>query len=236
MQTWLKISLLGMMTVSALPLVNASTEAPQYAAYDVPALPQIRPADKGQSALSFTQANNDEISEAIDALSHQAQVKEDALAKLAAQLEEKHDEYEQTQEALALSRRGILAALPVDGYRVSSNYGHRTIFGKSQFHKGIDLAAPAGSPVYATGPGVVTRAGWVRGYGQFVEIDHGAGLISRYGHNSKLHVRVGDRVSMRQRIADVGCTGRCTGPHVHYEVLKNGQHSDPNIHLAMASR
>lgn len=82
----------------------------------------------------------------------------------------------------------------------------------------------------------MTRAGWVSGYGKFVEIDHGAGLTSRYGHNSQLHVSVGDHVDARDQIANVGCTGRCTGPHVHYEVLENGQQTDPNIHLAMATQ
>lgn len=234
MQTWVKTSLLGLLTVSVLPLVNAGAQVTQYKSSAIPALPQISRTDSG--TLSFSEANTDEISAAIAALSRQAQVKEDALAKLATELEKKHEAFEQAQAASAFSRSGMLAALPVDGYRVSSKYGHRMIFGKSQFHKGIDLAAPSGSPVYATGSGVVTRAGWVSGYGKFVEIDHGAGLVSRYGHNSKLHVHVGDRVATRQRIADVGCTGRCTGPHVHYEVLKNGRPSDPNIHLAMASR
>lgn len=234
MQIGLKSSLVGILAVSALPLVNAIAQTTLSETSRIPALPQINAAQPGQSALSFTEANTDEISAAIQALSRQAQVKEDALAALASQLEEKHDRLEREQEVMALRSRGVLAARPVDAYRVSSNFGHRQIFGKNQFHKGIDLAAPAGSPVLATGSGVVTRAGWVSGYGQFVEIDHGAGLASRYGHNSRLHVRVGERVSERQRIADVGCTGRCTGPHVHYEVLKNGQHVDPNIHLAMA--
>jgi len=234
MQIWLKSSLVGIVAISVLPLVNAVAQTSLSETSRIPALPQINAAQPGQTSLSFTEANTDEISAAIQALSRQAQVKEEALASLASQLEEKHSNFEREQEVIAMRSRGLLAARPVDGYRVSSSYGHRQIFGKNQFHKGIDLAAPAGSPVFATGSGVVTRAGWVSGYGQFVEINHGGGLSSRYGHNSKLHVRVGQQVSERQQIADVGCTGRCTGPHVHYEVLKNGQPTDPTIHLAMA--
>lgn len=237
MQMWLNnLAVSALAVVAMVPLVNATAMTTQKESKGIPTLPHIEPAASGQVTLNFTEANNDEISAAIEALSQQAQVKEEALAKLATELENKYEKYEQAQQAATWSNRGILAALPVDGYRVSSRFGHRQIFGQGQFHKGIDLAAPAGSPVYATGQGVVTLAGWVGGYGQLVEIDHGAGLKSRYGHNSRLHVRVGDRVSVRQRIADVGCTGRCTGPHVHYEVLKNGRQVDPSIHLAMANR
>lgn len=232
---WLKNS--AMTVLVMVPMVSAiAAVASQTETAGVPKMPYIVSAPSGQTTLNITEANNDEISAAIEALSRQAQVKEEALARLATELEQKYEKYEQVQQATAWTNRGILAALPVDGYRISSRFGQRQIFGQGQFHKGIDLAAPAGSPVYATGPGIVTRAGWVGGYGQLVEIDHGAGLMSRYGHNSRLHVRVGDRVAVRQRIADVGCTGRCTGPHVHYEVLKNGRHTDPSIHLAMANR
>lgn len=237
MQIWItntSIALLGLAAFGTLTMGAQATQADLTTG--IPALPHISPSGQSQHALRFEQANTDEISEAIEALSRQAQQKEDALAQLAVELEQKHDQFEESKQASVFKRQGILAALPVDGYRVSSRFGYRQIFGKSQFHKGIDLAAPAGSPVYATGAGVVTKAGWVSGYGQLVEIDHGAGLMSRYGHNSKLYVRVGDRVDVRQRIAAVGCTGRCTGPHVHYEVLKNGQQTDPTIHLAMANR
>lgn len=237
MKIWMKGAGAALVTLSSLGVLTATSQAALGdVVASVPALPHISPANSSQHSLRFEQASTDEISEAIEALSRQAQLKEDALAKLAIELEQRHEQFEDTQQAAIYTRQGILAALPVDSYRVSSSFGHRQIFGKAQFHKGIDLAAPLGAPVYATGPGVVTLAGWVGGYGQLVEINHGAGLVSRYGHNSRLHVRVGDRVGVRQRIADVGCTGRCTGPHVHYEVIKNGQQIDPSIHLAMANR
>ena len=129
----------------------------------------------------------------------------------------------------------ILAIEPVANARVTSPYGYRTLGGR-EFHPGVDLAAPYGSPVYATGTGVVVYSGWKNGYGNFVEIDHGNGYVTRYGHSSRLMVSVGTHVNKNQEIALVGCTGRCTGPHVHYEVLLNGKRQNPSTYLAMAPR
>ena len=117
--------------------------------------------------------------------------------------------------------------------RVSSNFGGRTMGGRAEHHSGLDLSAPSGTPIYATGPGVVTKSGWGRGYGQYVEINHGNGFITRYAHASRLVARVGDRVQAGEQIANVGCTGRCTGPHLHYEVVKDGQRKNPATYLAM---
>lgn len=120
-----------------------------------------------------------------------------------------------------------------DMKRVSSNYGGRTMGGRAEHHSGLDLSAPSGTPIYATGPGVVTKSGWGSGYGQYVEINHGNGYITRYAHASRLIARVGDRVNAGEHIANVGCTGRCTGPHLHYEVVKDGQRKNPSTYLAM---
>jgi murein DD-endopeptidase MepM/ murein hydrolase activator NlpD len=117
--------------------------------------------------------------------------------------------------------------------RVSSNYGGRTMGGRAENHSGLDLSAPSGTPIYATGPGVVTKSGWGTGYGQYVEINHGNGYLTRYAHASRLIARVGDRVNAGEHIANVGCTGRCTGPHLHYEVVKDGQRKNPSTYLAM---
>jgi murein DD-endopeptidase MepM/ murein hydrolase activator NlpD len=87
------------------------------------------------------------------------------------------------------------------------------------FHPGIDLAAPYGTPVYATADGTVLRAGWNSGgYGNLVEIDHGRGIVTRYGHMSKILVRAGQKVTRGQEVGEVGSTGRSTGNHLHYEV------------------
>ncbi|KAA8731289.1 M23 family metallopeptidase [Acinetobacter qingfengensis] len=126
-----------------------------------------------------------------------------------------------------------LTAHPIKNARVSSTWGNRTLLGSTRHHSGVDLAAPSGTPIYATGPGIVTKSGWGTGYGNYVEIDHGNGYVTRYAHASRLGVRVGERVSAGQMIANVGCTGRCTGPHLHFEVVKNGQRQNPSTYLAM---
>ena len=120
-----------------------------------------------------------------------------------------------------------------DMKRVSSTYGGRSMGGRAEHHSGLDLSAPSGTPIYATGPGIVTKSGWGTGYGQYVEIDHGNGYITRYAHASRLLVNAGDRINAGEHIANVGCTGRCTGPHLHFEVVKDGQRKNPSTYLAM---
>jgi murein DD-endopeptidase MepM/ murein hydrolase activator NlpD len=120
-----------------------------------------------------------------------------------------------------------------DMKRVSSDFAGRTMGGRADHHSGLDLSAPSGTPIYATGPGIVTKSGWGTGYGQYVEINHGNGYITRYAHASRLIARVGDQVKAGEHIANVGCTGRCTGPHLHYEVVKDGQRKNPSSYLAM---
>ena len=112
---------------------------------------------------------------------------------------------------------------PVRGW-VSSKFGFRTspFSGRRVFHEGLDIAARYGLPVRATAKGIVVFAGEKAGYGNIVTIDHGYGYMTRYGHNSSLTVKVGDKVEKGDVIAKVGSTGRSTGPHVHYEVLVNG--------------
>ncbi|RUO33491.1 M23 family metallopeptidase [Aliidiomarina sanyensis] len=124
----------------------------------------------------------------------------------------------------------FIAGRPIVEGWLSSQYGVRKdpFHGNPTMHRGIDFAAPEGSPVIATGAGIVTFAGRRAGYGKLVEIDHGAGLRTRYGHMKSIDVQVGDVVTRGQTIARVGTTGRSTGPHVHYEVLENGRHVNPS--------
>lgn len=117
--------------------------------------------------------------------------------------------------------------------RISSEYGMRTLMGTTRGHSGIDLAAPSGTPIYATGPGIVTKAGWGTGYGQYVEVNHGNGYLTRYAHASRIMVRAGDQVQAGEHIANVGCTGRCTGPHLHFEVVRDGERKNPSSYLAL---
>ncbi len=118
---------------------------------------------------------------------------------------------------------------PVDSGYISSYYGKRIdpFDGHAVFHRGIDFAAKKGTPVRAVAEGVVTYAGRRSGYGKVVEIDHGNGYTTRYAHNSKLLVQVGQRVRVDQEIAVVGSTGRSTGPHSHFEVWYQGHSVNP---------
>jgi len=125
--------------------------------------------------------------------------------------------------------------MPVDGARFGSPFGNRVdpFTHHLSFHPGVDLVALPGTPILAAAGGRVIHAGPQGGYGNAVEIDHGNGLITRYGHASKIVVQEGDLVLPRQHIADVGSTGRSTGPHLHFEVLVNGAPVDPTDYLAL---
>lgn len=118
---------------------------------------------------------------------------------------------------------------PIKKGWTSSYFGMRTdpFSGKLEMHKGIDFAGRDGSEVVAVSSGVVTWASSRYGYGNLVEINHGHGYTTRYGHNAKILVKVGDVVEKGQSISLMGSTGRSTGPHVHLEVLLNGRQVDP---------
>ena len=118
--------------------------------------------------------------------------------------------------------------LPVEG-RLSSGFGMRMhpILGEERMHHGIDLAAPEGTSIKAAADGRVSFSGWVKGYGNLVEVDHGDGLVTRYGHNSENLVAVGEEIKAGQVLGKVGSTGQSTGPHLHFEVRRAGQAIDP---------
>ena len=122
-----------------------------------------------------------------------------------------------------------ISGRPITTGWLSSYFGMRKdpFTSKKAMHKGIDFAATEGDKVIATAAGVITWSGERYGYGNLVEIDHGNGLITRYGHNQTLLVTVGEVVTKGQQIAAVGNTGRSTGAHVHYEIIKNGTQIDP---------
>jgi len=118
---------------------------------------------------------------------------------------------------------------PVENGFISSYFGEREdpFDGQETFHKGVDFAGTKGSTVVAVAAGVVTWAGERSGFGKLVEINHGDGYVTRYGHNEKTLVSVGDTVKRGDAIGLMGSTGRSTGPHVHFEVLRNGRQVDP---------
>lgn len=115
---------------------------------------------------------------------------------------------------------------PIRGY-ITSRYGQR--WGK--LHAGIDIAGSTGDPIYAADGGTVIFSGWESGYGYLVKIDHGNGYVTYYGHSSKLLVNAGDKVYKGQKIALIGSTGHTTGPHLHFEVRKNGVPVNPLLYL-----
>jgi len=119
-------------------------------------------------------------------------------------------------------------ALPIFG-SISSAYGWREdpFTGKQDFHYGIDIASPSGAEVPAVAAGHVVFSGWEKGYGRVVEIEHQDGFTTLYAHNSKNMVKVGERVAKYQVIALVGSSGKSTGPHLHYEVRRNGKAINP---------
>jgi murein DD-endopeptidase MepM/ murein hydrolase activator NlpD len=131
-------------------------------------------------------------------------------------------------------RRGFFG-MPVNG-RVTSSFGMRMhpLLGYARMHKGVDIGAPYGTPIYAANDGVVVFAGRNRGYGNFVKLNHAAGVASGYGHMSRIAVSRGARVSRGQVIGYVGSTGISTGPHLHWEVWRNGRAVNPRA-VSMSS-
>ena len=129
------------------------------------------------------------------------------------------------------SLRKFLLRTPVDGARMSSGFGMRRhpILGYNRMHRGVDFAAPTGTPIYAAGDGRIVRVGRLGGYGNYVRIEHGGGYATAYAHLSRFAagMRSGRRVEQGEVIGYVGSTGRSTGPHLHFEVLKRGQQVDP---------
>ncbi len=126
---------------------------------------------------------------------------------------------------------------PVQSAHVGSGFGNRIdpFHGGLAFHSGLDFPSPTGTMIYAAAGGRVLSAGWHGPYGNMVEIDHGNGLVTRYAHASKIAVKPGDVVMPGQAVAQIGSTGRSTGPHLHFEVLYRGAFLDPKFFMAMDS-
>jgi murein DD-endopeptidase MepM/ murein hydrolase activator NlpD len=168
-----------------------------------------------------------------------AQVPEltEVLDTLEEQLDDRHRQLVALESLLAsrqLGQRIMPGGLPLIGGWVSSQFGYRSdpFTGRGAFHAGVDFAGPTGSKVISVGPGVVSYAGYKAGYGNVVEIRHPTGYLTRYGHNSRNLVRVGQSVQKSDPIAIIGSTGRSTGTHVHFEVLRDGNVLNPNRYLA----
>ena len=182
------------------------------------------PAPTGGAPHALT---TDEVSEALTMLEERTAVRRTSIGQLAAMM--------QKDVPGASSFLGgdtpvtTPTGWPTNGF-ISSGYGLR--WNGAEFHQGIDIAAEMGTPIVATADGVVTIAGWnAGGYGNMVDIDHGSGVSTRYGHASAVVVTAGQRVRRGQIIAYVGSTGHSTGPHLHYEVRLSGQPVNPTSYL-----
>ncbi|CAN5630313.1 hypothetical protein BH10PSE14_BH10PSE14_22510 [soil metagenome] len=160
--------------------------------------------------------------EAVDSAEAAADMQADAQFRSLFMTWKKLDSLEQAVIA-------IPAMQPVDHLSYTSNFGVRTdpFRGVAAMHAGVDIPGPVGTPVYATADGMVDRAERAGGYGNMVELDHGKGIQTRYGHLSKILVVAGTRVRRGQLIALMGSTGRSTGPHLHYEVRIDGHAVNP---------
>lgn len=144
---------------------------------------------------------------------------------------EKDDGFPMFYEPNGQSVRKALLKTPVDGARISSGYGKRRhpVLGYTKMHKGLDFAAPSGTPIYAAGDGVIERANWFSSFGNYIKIRHNGTYKTAYAHLKGFAkgIRAGSRVKQGQVIGYVGTTGRSTGPHLHYEVHVNGKQVNP---------
>ena len=167
-----------------------------------------------------------ELGDAMDALDADALLSRTERLLVALALAEPAMARRVSAEQLRRQTRPVI--WPVNGM-LSSGYGMRRspVTRRYKMHSGIDIAAPRGTPVVAPGAGTVVLSEYHSGYGNLIEIDHGDGIVSRYAHNSRRLVEVGDEVMRGDLIATVGSTGQSTGPHLHYEILIDGSFVDP---------
>ncbi|MEZ5449725.1 MAG: M23 family metallopeptidase [Thiolinea sp.] len=144
----------------------------------------------------------------------------------------------EVMEGMAVEEEILPSHAPVNKGYVSSPFGSRRdpFNGRLRSHQGIDFAGPQGTEIHAVAGGVVSFVGRKGGYGIAMEIDHGDGLVSRYAHLSKTLVEQGQVISKAEKIALMGSTGRSTGPHLHLEIMKDGERVDPQLYLEVAKK
>lgn len=166
-----------------------------------------------------------QLGSSIDALSQQISMQTQQLILLESVLSDRE-----------LDASLLPTGMPVRTGYASSGYGRRAdpFSGFGEFHRGVDFAGPRGSEIFSVADGVVQFSGRSSGYGNTVEVDHGNGYMTRYAHNDKNLVAVGDRIKAGQVIAKMGATGRATGTHLHFEVWLNGRVVNPNQYLRNA--
>ena len=182
----------------------------------------------------FSLDSRDEVLEATADMDYSGSLD---LPDLIEELQKARHEVEVTREYLRMQKDVYISTpkgYPVSDYRLTSTYGRRPdpMDGAIKFHSGVDLACSQGTPIHATADGIVSHSGWTSGSGYVVVLEHGLGFSTIYAHNKTNAVKVGQQVRRGEVIGYVGSTGRTTGPHVHYEVLKNGKNINPAPYLA----
>lgn len=189
----------------------------------------------GRSAYAQKSMDNKEVSGEVAAAEEGVEPSPAAVSPAAPETisaPHTHGPLEESGPAVSAPEEG---GLPIrDGGRVSSSFGYRKdpFTGAIKFHHGIDIAAAEGTEIFPAKAGTVTFSGLRKGYGNIVEVDHGDGLVTRYAHNRANRVASGDRVGTDTVIAEVGSTGRSTGPHLHFEVHYEGQKVPPQAVFA----
>ena len=177
------------------------------------------PPGRGGALPTLTESLSlSELSQEIEDVTRRVEQRGDQLSLIESELVLRH-----TMARLLPTAKPLEEGLPGSrfGWRIDPFTGRRAM------HEGVDFTAPKGTPIVAAGAGVVVFAGWHPQYGRQVDLDHGDGVLTRYGHASRLYVKVGDIVHRGERIGLVGSTGRSTGPHLHFEVRVNGKPRDP---------
>jgi len=189
---------------------------------DLSGLQRAKGAGSGGPFVPMSRPGFDELNGALEALSEAAGEQSDVLTLTESRLLESR-----------LKTLMIPSSRPID-VAVGSGFGFRAdpFTGRGALHTGLDFPSPVGTEIHAAAGGVVRTAEMHPEYGLMLEIDHGNGLMTRYGHTSRILVKVGDLVKRGQVVADVGTTGRSTGPHLHFEVLVDGIPQDPQRFLA----
>ncbi|MDR0798605.1 MAG: M23 family metallopeptidase [Dysgonamonadaceae bacterium] len=190
--------------------------------------PGIGGTDRYESLLSLSHSNLViETTRKLDIMSRELYVQSNSYDELAQLVKTKEERIKHIPTMMPLKDKDLK--------RIASGFGMRLhpIYGSMRMHTGLDMNGEIGTPIYATGDGIVVSCGYDGGYGNCVLIDHGFGYKTRYGHCKDLLVRAGQKVSRGDKIATIGMTGATTGPHLHYEVLLKDHPDNPAKYFFM---
>ena len=193
----------------------------------VPA-PEVKVAPgRGGALVESRPLSMDELRQTLDDLDHTSDARADLMTLMESRLFD-----------LKIKKMMVPTQMPIPAAHLGSSYGYRIdpITGHSALHTGLDFQADTGTPIMAAAGGVVVTQEFQREYGNMIEVDHGNNLITRYAHASRVFVKKGDLIRRGQKIAQVGTTGRSTGPHLHFEVLVQGVPQDPQKFLAAGEK